>query len=81
MNYIIHGDDGKIEQSEIRGLKPVTQGVYIHGLFIEGAGWNKAENRIEDSQPKELYKQFPIIYITAVSMAQGKQGDLDGGLS
>lgn len=49
MKDVIFGDDGKIDPTEIRGLKPVTEGVYIHGLFIEGAGWNKAENRIEDS--------------------------------
>ena len=56
MKDVIHGDDGKIDPTEIRGLKTVTEGVYIHGLFIEGAGWNKTEARIEDSQPKELYK-------------------------
>jgi len=69
MKDVVHGDDGKVDPTEIRGLKSITEGVYIHGLFIEGAGWNKTDNRIEDSQPKELYKRFPIIYITAVSVA------------
>lgn len=66
MKEVVHGDDGKVD---VKGLKPTQEGVYIHGLYIEGAGWNKAENRIEDSQPKELYQLFPIIHMSAVSLA------------
>lgn len=36
---------------------------------MEGAGWNKAEKRLEESQPKELYYTFPIIHVYAISTA------------
>lgn len=36
---------------------------------MEGAGWNKAEKRLEESQPKELFFTFPIIHVFAVSTA------------
>lgn len=41
----------------------------IHGLYLEGAGWNRAERRIEDSNPKELFYTFPIIHVSATSTA------------
>lgn len=43
---IIQGDDGRIEGKQ---LQQVSEGVLIHGLYLEGAGWNKGEKRLEDS--------------------------------
>jgi len=63
---IIQGDDGRIEG---KSVNPPSEGVYIHGLFLEGAGWNRAEKRLEDSNPKELYYQFPILHVSAISTA------------
>jgi dynein heavy chain len=63
---VIHGDDGRIEGKQ---FNVPSEGVLIHGLFLEGAGWNKNDNRLEDSQPKELYYQFPILHVSAVSVA------------
>jgi len=39
-------DDGKIEG---KNITPPNEGVYIHGLYLEGAGWNKADRRLEES--------------------------------
>ena len=63
---VIQGDDGRIEG---RQLQQVAEGCLIHGLYMEGAGWNKAEKRLEESQPKELFFTFPIIHVFAVSTA------------
>jgi len=65
---IVGGEDGKIEGTKI---SQPQEGVYIHGLFLEGAGWNKGEKRLEDSQPKELFYQFPIIWVTAINVPRG----------
>lgn len=68
MKEIITSDDGRIEG---RTINAPPEGVLIHGLYMEGAGWNKAEKRLEDSNPKELYFTFPIIHVYAVSMTGG----------
>lgn len=60
------GDDGRIEGKTIN---PPAEGAFIHGLFLEGAGWSKQEKRIEDSNPKELFYTFPILHVSAISTA------------
>lgn len=52
LKEIIPGEDGRIEGKSIAHPQ---EGVNIHGLFLEGAGWSKSDRRLEDSQPKELF--------------------------
>ncbi len=44
-------------------LLPPVDGIYIDGLFIEGARWDTDTKLLEDSLPGELYSEFPIIYL------------------
>ena len=37
------------------------QGVYINGLFIEGACWDRKTKLIGESQPKKLNDQMPVV--------------------
>jgi dynein heavy chain len=39
------------------------EGVYIYGLFLEGARWDKDQHSIAPSFPKELYVKFPLMHI------------------
>jgi dynein heavy chain len=64
---VIPGDDGRYESSRV--FPSIAEGCLIHGLYMEGAGWNKAEKRLEESQPKELFFAFPLIHVFAVSTA------------
>ncbi|XP_014851660.1 PREDICTED: dynein heavy chain 1, axonemal [Poecilia mexicana] len=47
--------------SEIREI-PNT-GCYIHGLFLEGASWNKKSGRLSDSTLMEFHTQMPVIWL------------------
>jgi len=69
LKEIIQGEDGRIEGKSINHPQ---EGVHIHGLFLEGAGWNRTEKRLEESQPKELFYQFPILHVSAISTAVDK---------
>ena len=42
--------------------KPET-GCYIYGCYLEGARWNYDSHLLDDSLPKELYIDFPIIHL------------------
>ena len=41
---------------------PPEDGVYIHGLFMDGARWDVANHCVEDSNLGELYPRLPIIH-------------------
>ena len=44
-------------------LAKPPDGVYIYGLFLEGAGWDPSEKCLVESKPKELFVSFPAIHL------------------
>ncbi|XP_027953732.1 dynein heavy chain 5, axonemal [Eumetopias jubatus] len=44
---------------------PPTEGVYVHGLYLEGAGWDKRNMKLTESKPKVLFELMPVIRIYA----------------
>jgi dynein heavy chain len=52
-------DDLKPEQIK----KKPDHGVYVYGMFLEGARWNYETHLLDDSLPKELYTDVPLVHI------------------
>jgi dynein heavy chain len=48
------------------------EGQNIYGLFLEGAKWNRFEGRLDESDPKKLFSQMPVIHVTAVTAKEKK---------
>jgi len=44
-----------------------AEGFYVHGLFLEGASWDKQHKQLKESLPKELFTPLPIIKVSANS--------------
>lgn len=42
-----------------------SEGVYIHGLIVEGGGWSLKDNKLCDPEVKKLYQTLPVIHVTA----------------
>ena len=43
----------KLEASDLKG--PAENGAYIHGLYLDGASWNRKEGKIIDTPPKVFF--------------------------
>lgn len=39
-----------------------ADGVFCYGLYFEGARWNKTTHMIDESKPKQLYVELPLIW-------------------
>ena len=44
-------------------VDPPTDGAYVHGLYLEGARWDPDKQLMQESRPKELYTELPIIHL------------------
>ncbi|XP_063344566.1 dynein axonemal heavy chain 5 isoform X2 [Pelmatolapia mariae] len=45
--------------------QPPTEGVYVYGLYLEGAGWDRRNCKLIDSKPKVLFEMMPVIRMYA----------------
>lgn len=55
---------------DIDRVKDVPEeGQNIHGLFMEGGRWNRQENCLAESEPKKLFINMPIIYVTGITLS------------
>ncbi|XP_041817844.1 dynein heavy chain 5, axonemal [Chelmon rostratus] len=44
-------------------------GVYIYGLFLDGAGWDRRAARLTEAPPKVLFTPLPVVHVYAISSA------------
>lgn len=56
--------------------EPPIEGVYVYGLFIEGAAWERRSGRLIEARPKILYESMPVIHLFAVQ--DGKKSGTGG---
>ncbi|XP_027868438.1 dynein heavy chain 5, axonemal [Xiphophorus couchianus] len=45
--------------------QPPAEGVYVYGLYLEGAGWDRRGCKLVDSKPKVLFETMPVIRMYA----------------
>uniref|UniRef100_A0A1I8ID59 Dynein heavy chain 5, axonemal n=1 Tax=Macrostomum lignano TaxID=282301 RepID=A0A1I8ID59_9PLAT len=62
---LLHNDVTKMLLADVHS--PPTEGVYVHGLFLEGAGWDRRNNRLTEARPKILNEPLPVVHIYAIN--------------
>jgi len=56
----------QVKEMSYENIRDIQQeGVYIHGLYLEGCRWSK--NGLDDSEPKKMFSPLPILYVTAIN--------------
>ncbi len=53
---------------ESRLLRGPEDGCYIRGMFMEGARWDADAHLLGESRPKELFTEFPIVWLKPVQV-------------
>jgi len=46
--------------------EPPKEGIYIYGMYMEGARWDYADSAIRPSMPKVLYTEFPLMQLEPI---------------
>lgn len=54
-----------------------AEGVYIHGLFLDGAAWDRKAGKLVDSAPKILVNPLPVLHITPVNVVRNESTNTD----
>jgi dynein heavy chain len=55
------------DHMDVRRIKRANEGVYIHGLYLEGCSWDMRAKQLKESSPRELFTALPVLRVTAVT--------------
>eukprot|EP00118_Oscarella_pearsei_P013116 m.101587 g.101587 ORF g.101587 m.101587 type:complete len:941 (+) comp37133_c1_seq12:11486-14308(+) len=64
-SVVLHNDVLKQMKDDI--TSPPPEGVYIYGLFLDGAGWDRRGCRLVESPPKVLFTALPVVHMYAIN--------------
>jgi len=53
-------------------IMSIQEGVYVHGLYLDGAAWSMSESTLCESAPKKLFTLLPVILVSALTKATKK---------
>jgi len=54
------------EKEDVEKEARLEEGVYVWGLFLEAAAWDKKGSKLCDAPPKKLYCPIPCLFVTAI---------------
>jgi len=61
----------KYEHDEVRAAP--DDGLYIYGLSLDGARWDKKMMKLVESEPKVLFVGLPVVHVTGVNDLEAKK--------
>ncbi|XP_026320150.1 dynein heavy chain 8, axonemal [Hyposmocoma kahamanoa] len=70
----LHNDATKYSLEEIK--VPPPEGVFVHGMFLDGAGWDRRNLRLCESTLKVLYTALPVVHVYAINSTAPKDPKL-----
>uniref|UniRef100_A0A7N8XJ83 Dynein, axonemal, heavy chain 5 like n=1 Tax=Mastacembelus armatus TaxID=205130 RepID=A0A7N8XJ83_9TELE len=80
---ILSNDVTKMMKEDVSAPPPEdVGGVYIYGLFLDGAGWDRRGAKLTEAAPKVLFTPLPVVHVYAISsanMANSKRQPGGGG--
>jgi len=75
---ILHNEMTAKYREEITG--PPSEGVYVQGLYLDGAAWDRKSMRLIESSPKVLFVPLPVVHVYAINSSTVKPESLTKGM-
>ena len=73
-SVVLHNEVLRQMKADI--ASPPQEGVYVHGLFLDGAGWDRRGCKLTEPLPKVLFTQLPVVHVYAVNSTGLKDSKL-----
>lgn len=67
---VLHNDVTRSLKDDI--TTPPQEGVYVYGLYLENAGWDRRGCKLVEAKPKVLFEQMPVVHIYAINSTGGR---------
>ena len=67
---VLHNDVTRFFKDDI--TQPPAEGVYVHGLYLDGAGWDRRGCKLVEPTQKVLFTSMPVIHIYAINTTAGR---------
>lgn len=66
-SVMLTNDVTKFTKEDIVNGPP--EGVYIYGLFLDGAAWDRRNSKLVEPHPKVLFSALPVVHMFAIQTA------------